>query len=288
MRNFLTFLSFFTLLFFFAPLLCLNGRENPPDLPAATAPKPISFPETVSCNGEAIPTGEFLVQMLGAWKIQAYRADALKAAAVAAASQLTVALEEGRAEDLPRITPDGAKRAWGDYWFSVYWPKLQAAVRDTYGTVLTRDGAPFPAEVFPLSWGKTEEGVDCPYDFTCGEYVTTVTVDLEKFLPYFPDCKDNLSVKNAPSGRVETVTSGGSSFTGTQLMSMFSLPSPAFTLSVGERVVFTCRGQGDGRGMSLYAANEAAKRGDDWETILRTFYPQAEISRQEENRSLGS
>ena len=288
MRNFLTFLSFFTLLFFFAPLLCLNGRENPPDLPAATDPKPISFPETVSCNGEAIPTGEFLVQMLGAWKIQAYRADALKAAAVAAASQLAVALKEGRAEDLPRITPDGAKRAWGDYWFSVYWPKLQAAVRDTYGTVLTRDGAPFPAEVFPLSWGKTEEGVDCPYDFTCGEYVTTVTVDLEKFLPYFPDCKNNLSVKNAPSGRVETVTSGGSSFTGAQLMSMFSLPSPAFTLSVGEHVVFTCRGQGDGQGMSLYAANEAAKRGDDWEIILHTFYPQAEISRQEENRSLGS
>lgn len=288
MRNFLTFLSFFPLLFFFAPLLCLNGQENPPDLPTVTPTAPFVFPETVPCDGDEIPTGEFLVQMLGAWRIQAYRADALKAAAVAAASQLTVALREGRVEELSRITPDQAKGAWGDYWFSVYWPKLQAAVRDTYGTVLTQDGAPISAAVFPLSWGKTEEGVDCPYDFTCGEYVTAVTVDLEKFLPYFPDCKDNFSVKNAPSGRVETVTSGKVSFTGEEVMRLFSLPSPAFTLTIGEAVVFTCRGQGDGRGMSLYAANEAAKRGADWETILRTFYPKAVLSRQEANRSLGS
>ena len=277
MRAFSTFLSLFTLLFFLCPILCLSQGEKT-KLPTAETEE-IDLPQTIDYQGESVALGDFLVQSLAALEVQDYNEEALKAIAVVLTSQLRCALstEEGAAQ-MARLTPQEAKERWGDYWFSQYWPKLEAAVRATWGITLQTEGTPFSPSLFPLSWGMTAEGIECPYDFTAEGFEQTRSFPLANVQLLFPDCK-GLTVKKARSGRVESVISGSITLTGTQVAAYFNLPSPCFTALVEEdTVTFYCKGIGSGEGMSLYAANESAKRGADYRGILAAFYPQATLT----------
>lgn len=283
MRSFLTFLSLFTLFFFLAPILCLSAPQPEEEI------SPPELPNEIPQKGEICAPEDLILGTLAAMDVRGYHQEALKAAAVVAATRVVKTVTEtGNADALKILSPADAKKAWGDYWFSQYWPQLQQAITDTWGELLTKDGQPYPSpSVFAVSWGRTEEGVECPRDETSNDFETSVTVPLEEFLGVFSQYSASLSVKNAPSGRVETVTSGEKVLTGYEMMDLFRLPSPAFTVSVKtSSVTFRCKGKGDGRGMSLYGANELAKQGADYREILAVFYPQGEI--QEENRSLGS
>lgn len=283
MRSFLTFLSLFTLFFFLAPVLCLSAP-----LPEEEVPLP-KLPSQITRKGEICSGEDLILGTLAAMDVRGYQEEALKAAAVIATTKLVkTVIETGNADTLTVLSSEEAKASWGDYWFSQYWPQLQKAVSDTWGEFLTQDGQIYPApSVFPVSWGKTEEGAECPRDETSNDFQTTVTVPLEEFLQVFPQYSASLSIKNAPSGRVETVTSGEKILTGYEMMELFHLPSPAFTVTVKtSSVTFRCKGKGNGRGMSLYGANELAKQGADYREILAVFYPRGEV--QEGNRSLGS
>lgn len=284
MRSFLTFLSLFTLLFFLTPILCLGvSPATVPEFPNLT------LPEQVSYNGVLVPSADLILGIVGAMDVRGYQPQAIKAAAVVATTNLISAYREtGTGDGLSVLTAKQAKEAWGDYWFSQYWVQIQQAVTETWGEFLTKDGNVYDdAKVFPVSWGQTEIGVECPFDETSNAYESTITVPLEEFTAVFPNYGSSFYVKNAPSGRVETVTSGKTVLTGNEMMKRFALPSPAFTVKItATAVTFRCRGQGDGVGMSLYGANEMAKRGADYREILTAFYPDAEL--QEANRSLGS
>lgn len=284
MRSFFTFLSLFTLLFFLAPILCLGiSDESEEQLP------PLQIPEQILQKGERVATADLILGALGAMDVRGYHSEALKAAAVVAATQVVKHYKEtGCGDGIETVTAQQAKEAWGDYWFSQYWPQMQTAVRETWGEILTTaNGDAFEASVFRLSWGETENGVECPLDETAEGYESTVRVPLEEFVEVFPEYASSFSVKNAQSGRVETVTSGKTKLSGSEVMQRFSLPSPAFTVSItATAATFRCRGQGDGVGMSLYGANERAKQGADYREILKEFYPDARL--QETNRGLGS
>ena len=277
MRSFFTFLSMFTLLFFLIPLLCLSA-------PAKTRESQgVSLPESVKYDGRTYSTGDFLTGRLAAWGLKGYQPEALQAAAVVAATELcTVYEKQGTADGLSVLTAEQAKAEWGDYWFSRYWPELQSAVSDTWGKTLQGQD---PAAVFPLSWGTTLSGVKCPYDETAEGFETEITVSQKEFAAVFPQFQSSLTVKKTQSNRVETVTSGQQALTGEEVASEFDLPSPSFSITVEDAsVTFLCYGKGSGEGMSLYGANELAKRGADYEEILKTFFPDSRIIGQE-NRS---
>lgn len=281
MRSFVTFLSLLTLLFFMVPVLCL-GMGGVQGDSSGNVPDGLCLPQTVSCNGERVNTPDLLVGILAELNIQGYRSEALKAAAVAVTTQMAVVYREtGAVDGFAYKTPEEAKEQWGDYWFSQYWPQLQQGVTEVWGQVLTEDGAVFAEGlVFPLSWGKTEAGAECPFDFTANNYETVVEISLEELGRVFPQYSSSLTVKKAQSGRVETVTSGNTVLTGEQTAERFGLTSPAFSITVGEDSArFVCLGQGKGVGMSLYAANEMAKRGSSYKEILAYFYPQATLAR---------
>ncbi len=284
MRAFLTFLSLFTLLFFLSPVLCLS-------VPAEDTPETeiLFIPERIPRNGVETSVADLILGAVAAMDLRGYGDETLKAAAVIAATNLSgIYADTGTGDGLAILTPEEAKTAWGEHWFSVYWPQMQQAVRDTWGELLTKDGKRYTeAAYFPVSWGKTEIGVECPYDETSNDYHSEVTVPLKEFTAVFPEYSASLAVKNAQSGRVETVTSGNTVLTGAEMMKTFSLPSPAFTVTVNATAAtFRCRGVGDGIGMSLYGANEMAKQGYGYREILKTFYPETDL--QEANRSLGS
>lgn len=279
MREMIAFLSLFTLSVFLCPILCLSlyGKGS---APAAGSVQ--GLPETVAVEGEEWQTAEYIVARMAAMGVQGYQEEALKAIAVAEITGLLRQLSSGESLDGDALlSVQEMKVRWGDYWFSQYRPRMEQAVREVWGQYLVQaDGTLAPAETFALSWGATESGVECPYDFTSNEFETSVSVPLDGFSAVFPDYKEDLTVKTARSGRVESVSSGGSMRTGEEVMALFSLPSPAFSLSVSEQAVFTVRGQGRGIGMSRYAANEAAKRGAGYEEILKTFFPETNLYRR--------
>ncbi len=277
MRSFLTFLSLFTLMFFLAPILCLGANGNTPS--DFAVPNSVSLPQTVTADGKSVSVADLLVGKLALWDLRGYQEEALKAAAVVATSQLIELYQaQNSCDGWEYKTAQEVKSAWGDYWFSQYWPAMQEAVVAVWGQKLSTETAAVP-QVFALSWGVTEQGIECPYDFTSNEFETVHTVSIEEFLAVFPEAKNKLTVKKAQSNRVETVTSGNTVLTGKETAAQFALPSPCFSISVEEtRVVFTCKGKGDGVGMSLYGANEMAKRGTGYKEILALFYPDGTLT----------
>ncbi len=284
MRPFLTFLSLFTLLFFLAPVLCLSFG------PQEVQPDPIiQLPQQIPYQGSSVSAADLILGAVGAMNVRGYQPEALKAVAVVCTTNLVKHYAEtGTGDGLEIMTPQQAKEAWGDYWFSQYWPQMQQAVAAVWGEILIKNSAPYPeAHTFPLSWGRTEGGVECPFDETSNFYFREITVPLEEFTEIFPDYGASFSVKNAQNGRVETVASGNRVLTGIEMMDRFGLPSPAFTVTItASAATFRCRGRGTGVGMSLYGANERAKEGQNYKEILSDFYPDATL--QEANRSLGS
>ena len=67
---------------------------------------------------------------------------------------------------------------------------------------------------------------------------------------------------------------GGQELRGTELRSLFSLRSTAFTLEYEDGdFVFTVAGFGHGVGMSQYGARIMAEEGSDYKTILAHYYP---------------
>ena len=80
------------------------------------------------------------------------------------------------------------------------------------------------------------------------------------------------------SGRTAFCVIGGARFAGTELRSLFSLRSTAFTLTLEDGVfVFTVTGFGHGVGMSQYGAEVMARQGKDFRQILAHYYPGTEL-----------
>ena len=80
------------------------------------------------------------------------------------------------------------------------------------------------------------------------------------------------------SGRVASAVLGGEKLSGTELRSLFSLRSTAFTLEyTGSSFLFTVTGFGHGVGMSQYGANVMAKSGADYREILAHYYPGTQL-----------
>ena len=293
MRGFITFLSIFTGFFFLIPALFIQKAQDPTPIPTDPPRQQAQFlPQTLRKEGKTVATADLLTEMMAAMDLCGYQEESLKAAAVAAATLLAETYErQGNADGLSTCSAAEAKAAWGNYWFETYWTELQQAVTDTWGQRLTVNGATaLGIRTFPLSWGKTAEGIACPYDFTSNDFETQITVSLTQFKTVFSDYKNTLSVKKSQSGRVETVTSGSTVLTGEETAERFELPSLSFSIAIKDVAVFTCYGQGNGEGMSLYAANELAKRGSTYEEILAYFYPHAVLSGpdQEAYREAGS
>lgn len=195
------------------------------------------------------------------------------------------------------ISQEEAGRQWGDR-YQEYEAKVDRAVAETDGQIILYDGAPILAVFHSSSAGATAASgqvwsADLPYlrsvsspetgDTVPNYYsVTTLTAGefRSSFLASFPEA--DLSGDPAgwitdsvrdDSGRVEQITVGGVTVSGTELRAVFSLRSTAFTVSAeGESVTFRVTGYGHGVGMSQYGANELARQGKTWREILQWYY----------------
>lgn len=177
--------------------------------------------------------------------------------------------------------------------------KVENAVLQTSGYVLTYGGALIEATYFSCSGGSTESavavwGTDYPYLRAVespGEDKAihdrdTVTFSAEKFQEAL-----GVSLGGAPAewfrevtytdgGGVASMTIGDKSYTGQQLRSALGLRSTAFSMEVQENtIVITTRGYGHRVGMSQYGADAMAVQGKDFREILAHYYQGTDLTR---------
>lgn len=184
------------------------------------------------------------------------------------------------------------------------WNKIQKAVLDTKGEVLTYEGKvlEYP-QFFAISSGKTEDAkdvfnIDVPY-LKCEEsngeeiapkYKTTVRIPINEFTS-----KINAKYKNAginksgvasaikvmthtEAGSVKEIRIGNDSIKGVEFRELFNLNSTNFTLNFeNDFVIINCLGYGHDVGMSQWGANVMAKSGATYDEILKHYYSGVEI-----------
>ena len=250
---------------------------------------------------------DYLTGVLAAEMPVSFQPEALKAQAVAARTYALYCAAAGKHAGADVCTDFGCCQAWQaeaalrENWgpdFDANLQKLRRAVDDTAGQYLSYEGQPVFAAFHASSAGATE---DCgqvwnprPYliSVPSPESAETVPAYVSELICAPLDFRDVLlsacpeaDFTGAPedwlgplqrdeSGRVAQIVLGGQPFRGTELRSLFSLRSTAFTLEYADgHFVFTVTGNGHGVGMSQYGANVMAAQGADYRQILAHYYP---------------
>ena len=240
-----------------------------------------------------------------------FEPEALRAQAAAARTYAIYCARSGRHADADVCTNPGCCQAWvsdealRERWGDAYpqrHDKLAEAVAASEGQILCYGGQAVFAAFHSSSAGFTED---------CGAIWSELPYLKSVFSPEGPDSVPNYvtRVERSPldfrdtllslrpeadfsgpldawlgpaerdaSGRTAFCVIGGARFAGTELRSLFSLRSTAFTLALEDGVfVFTVTGFGHGVGMSQYGAEVMARQGKDFRQILAHYYPGTEL-----------
>lgn len=196
--------------------------------------------------------------------------------------------------------------AWPKNKREGYWKKLNKAVSETEGEVLTYNGelvmAPY---YFSTSSGKTENGIDVfgidvPYLKSVksigeedapkykSEFVYTyneLTEALNKWnskLNLKPSTlKENLTIlERTQGGSVSKIKVGKESISGKQFRSILNLNSANFNIEFNNKnVTIICHGYGHGVGMSQWGADAMAEDGYNYKEILKHYYQGTDIKK---------
>lgn len=244
-----------------------------------------------------------------------FEMEALRAQAAAERSYVYYQLAAGRKDAHPDadfctdhtccsayLSETAAREKWGGD-FAPWNTRVEQAVSDTDGQVVLYNGRPILAVFHSSSAGRTAAAGDVwsgdlPYlvsvdspegEETVPNYYSTVTFTAaeakEKLLTAHPELKLSgtpdrwfgAAAENG-SGRVKTVSVGGTDIEGTELRRIFGLRSACFTVAAdSESVTFRVTGYGHGVGMSQYGANQLAREGKTWQEILEWYYTGATV-----------
>ena len=283
--------------------------EPTPDTAPAYEPEEIK----VLCGGQTVTMDlqDYIVGVTAAEMPAYFELEALKAQTVAARTYALYCAGMGKHGEAQVCTDPNCCQAWSSdeslrtSWggqYEEHMEKLRAAADATAGQILFYEGEAVFAAFHSSSAGATE---DCgevwnglPYLLSVSspetaadvpEFVTEVrcaAIDFrDTVLSRYPEADfsgdESGWIEDAErdgSGRVKWVRLGGVSVRGTELRSLFSLRSTAFSLQYSDgQFVFTVTGFGHGVGMSQYGANVMAQNGAAYTEILAHYYPGTEL-----------
>jgi stage II sporulation protein D len=268
-----------------------------------------------------VPNKEFAYGAVVAEMLPSFEPEALKAQAVAAYTFYSEKREEQRKNpsadlkgadfsgDLSNwhvyVSQEQMRSQWGDS-FDTYFSKVQKAVDEVFGQVLTYEGDYIMAAYHAISGGTTETCADVfggerdylvavpsPGDLLAPNYQTTVEVTPEEFQQKAKQQWPDIQFEGEPqswvgqpdrtsSGMVKSIPIGSVTAKGLDVRSAYSLRSADFDLVFTEgKFIFTVRGYGHGVGMSQYGAEYMAQQGSDYRQILSWYYPGSQLVQQE-------
>jgi len=265
-----------------------------------------------------MPIEEYLVGVVAGEMPASFGLEALKAQAVAARTLAVYQLPEYGGKGCGQhagadvcssyahcqdwISMDQMKKNWGQD-FEGNLKKIQQAVQQTKGKIMTYKGKPIEVFYHSTSNGKTEEVSEVfsnalPYYTTVdsmGEenapmYEGSVTLKNSEFTEIFysrygirldPDnLASQIKVNSyTESGRIRDLTVGGKKMRATEFRLLYGLNSTDITFVFGkDSITMKTKGFGHGVGMSQSGANYMAKQGYSYKDILLHYYKGVEIS----------
>ncbi|WP_252891655.1 SpoIID/LytB domain-containing protein [Thermoclostridium stercorarium] len=185
------------------------------------------------------------------------------------------------------------------------WAKVERAVYETSGLILTYEGEIINPLYHANSGGMTEDIQEVwssvgavPYlrsvysegesDYSSYEKKVVLTGEeiREKLMKAYPDIvflgpvsEDVEVVQYTNSQRAKEIRVGSITIPGTKFRELFSLASTIMEINFIEEDVMevTTYGFGHGVGMSQCGANELAQKGKDYEYILKYYYTGVEV-----------
>ncbi len=256
---------------------------------------------------ETVPLELYIEGVVSAEMPAEFELEALKAQAMAARTYIFKRLHEGNFSDVPKgaqvtdtvkhqayMDDEQRKERWGEQyeWKS---KKIQQAVNETAGIIVTYEGKPIDATFFATSNGFTENAneywekqipylrsVASPWDIESPRFEERVTLsigELEEKLGVQVDTQAASSgawyqvLDTTTGNRIGRIRIGGKEFSGREVREKLGLNSSSFTMRLTQnQVTITTRGYGHGVGMSQWGANGMAKNGNKAEQIVKYYY----------------
>jgi len=176
--------------------------------------------------------------------------------------------------------------------------KLNKAVEETKGQIVTYAGEPIEAAFFSTSNGYTEnaadywsmdvpylQSVDSPWDKLISprykEMTTMKLSALAEKLGVKTSAVKSMRVLEVTEGkRIKMVTVGGKRLSGREVREKLGLASSQFSWEIsGDEATITTYGYGHGVGMSQWGANGMAKEGNTAEQILAHYYSETKVEK---------
>ncbi|BAC14918.1 stage II sporulation protein D [Oceanobacillus iheyensis HTE831] len=260
---------------------------------------------------EDVPLEEYVAGVVASEMPTEFELEALKAQAVAARTFTVNLLLHGKDNNPYDLTdtvnhqvyksPNELKELWKDK-YEENMNKINSAVKETKGQIITHNDAPITAAFFSTSNGYTENSedywetevsylrsVESPWDkeespkytsqsmFTLEEVSSALDVELAE------DQAVPMEITRTESGRVKNLVIAGKTISGRIVREELDLLSSDFTVEQkNNHLVFTTEGFGHGIGMSQYGANGMAKEGKTYEDIIHYYYKDVEINSVDE------
>lgn len=255
---------------------------------------------------EKVPLEEYVRGVIASEMPADFEIEALKAQAIAARTYIVRRMIEKDFSDSPEgIVTDTVehqvyrseeelKELWGrDFDWKI--SRMNKAINETVGQVITFDGKPIDATFFSTSNGYTENSEDywsqeIPYlrsveskwDEQSPRFETSVTMPIEEFqnrlgiqlaLPVSDSDQVAEVLSRTQGNRIGEIKIGDAVFTGREVRESLEIDSSDFTVDIqGNNVIITTRGYGHGVGMSQYGANGMAQDGYNADEIIQYYY----------------
>ncbi|WP_410770629.1 stage II sporulation protein D [Fontibacillus sp. BL9] len=292
-------------------------RLLPADAAAAADKTPVRVYLTDTGAVETLPLEQYVTGVLAAEMPADFELEALKAQAIAARTFIVRRLAAGDVSGVPggkadvvdtvdhqAYLPQKTLKQWAKNGKGGKLAKLEQAVQETRGIVMTYQGKPITASFFSASGGYTENSeeywsvrvpylrsVPSPWDSLANpNNEETVTLSLNDVfrklgqtvpaVPVSAGGKKNASSVNLfrtisfTSGqRVKEIQVGDAVYTGREIREKLGLRSSQFKIRQdGSNVEITTYGYGHGVGMSQWGANGMAQKGYTTTQILKHYY----------------
>lgn len=262
---------------------------------------------------EEVKLDDYLCNVVSAEMPADYEKEALKAQAIVARTY-TVYKINNKKHDNSDICDDSAccqawiskedrLVRWEESKRENNWKKIEEAVNETKGKIITYNNEPINAFFHSNSGGTTEVpanvwgGTGYPYlqvvqtageegynqyasevEFTNEELINKLKEKYSDIQIDFNNDEEIRILEHTDSNRVKTIKFGNHEISGVEARSILGLKSTNFEIEKQDgKIKFSVKGYGHGVGMSQTGADTMAKEGKNYEEIIKHFYIGVEI-----------
>ncbi len=242
----------------------------------------------------SIPLEEYLIGVIAGEMPVSFEKEALKAQAVA--SRTFVLSRNLKVDNTTNsqvyLDDDEMKKKWGKQ-YAQNKQKIEEAIQETKGEVMTYQGEYISALFFSSSNGRTVnsedyftgevaylKSVDSHWDTSIDPHNTrSQTFTKQQLANIFNVVPEQIKItSHTSSGYVDKVTINQKTYTGREIREKLSLPSSCFQIQFSSKgYTFITHGNGHGVGMSQYGAQAMALEKKSYKEILHHYYQNIEI-----------